>query len=99
MIILKKIILLPAQRLVKDLLTVDKSVGVYFGRSTASSSLHGLRSAMAKRVHAGAGTSSVKRRKNGIDSNWSADFPWMLVVDDGQGMICALCAASTAVVP
>ena len=68
MIILKKIILLPAQRLVKDLLTVDKSVGVYFGRSTASSSLHGLCSAMAKRVHSGAGTSSVKRRKTGIDS-------------------------------
>ena len=59
MIILKKIILLPAQQLVKDLLMVDRSVGVYFGRSTTSSSLHGIRSAMAKRVHSGAGTSSV----------------------------------------
>ena len=91
MIILKKIILLRAQRLVKGLLTVEKSVGVYFGRSTASSSLHSLRSAMVKRIHSGAGTSSIKRRKTGIDSNWSADLPWMLAVDDGQGMMCSLC--------
>ena len=69
---------------------VDESVGVYFGRSTTSSSLHGLLSAMAKRVHSGACTSSAKQRKTGTDPKWRADFPWMLVIDDGQGMMCSL---------
>ena len=45
---------------------------------------------MAKHVHSGACTSSAKQRKTGTDPKWSADFPWMLVVDDGQGMMCSL---------
>ena len=45
---------------------------------------------MAKCVHSGACTSSAKQSKTGTDPKWSADFPWMLVVDDGQGMMCSL---------
>ncbi len=47
---------------------------------------------MAKRSHSCAeGSSTAKQRKTGIGPGWSADFPWMLEVDDGQGMMCSLC--------
>ena len=49
---------------------------------------------MAKHIHSGAGSgspSSAKQRKTGMDPKWSTNFPWMLVIDDGQRMLCSLC--------
>ena len=34
---------------------------------------------------------SAKRRKTGIDSKWKADFPWLQLTEDDQGMLCKLC--------
>ena len=33
---------------------------------------------------------SAKRRKTGIDSKWKADFPWLQLKEDDQGMLCKL---------
>ena len=32
-----------------------------------------------------------KARLTGIDPQWNDDFPWILSVDDGTGMLCSLC--------
>lgn len=32
-----------------------------------------------------------KTRQTGIDPEWNEDFPWMLSVEDGTGMLCSLC--------
>ena len=32
-----------------------------------------------------------KMRRTGIDPEWNDDFPWMLSVEDGTGMLCSLC--------
>ena len=56
--------------------------------------LHCLFLAMAKCIPSGAGcgsTSSAKQWKTGIGPKWSTGFPWMLGVDNGQGMMCSLC--------
>ena len=37
------------------------------------------------------GSSRSKKRKSGIDSKWSEDFPWILPVENGEGMMCSLC--------
>ena len=34
---------------------------------------------------------SSKGRKTGIDSKWKADFPWLQLMEDEQGMLCKLC--------
>ena len=39
--------------------------------------------------------SSDKLRQTGIDPTWMEDFPRMLELDDGQGVVCVLCCKHT----
>ena len=34
---------------------------------------------------------SSKTRRTGIDPDWNEDFPWMVSVEGGTGMLCSLC--------
>ena len=39
----------------------------------------------------GCSSSTGKLRKRGIDAKWNEDFPWILVAEEGRGMLCSLC--------
>ncbi len=39
----------------------------------------------------GCSTGTGKHIKTGIDAKWNEDFHWMLVAEEGEGMLCSLC--------